>query len=83
MGRSDQTLEQLSLRNALLLTRRGKDGRSAYAAAVAGGYTGTEEDYNRAMAALGGMRVLSLTGETAEGDVSTYYLMGADEDPEA
>lgn len=84
MARNEQAMMELvALRSALLFGRRGQGGRSAYAAAVAGGYTGTEDSFNQAMATLGCMRSLTLTGETAAGDVVTYYVLGTDEDPES
>lgn len=82
MGKSEQEKLQLTaLRSALIFG--GKGGKSAYAYAVDNGYTGTEAHFGRMMATLGTMRIVTLTGETVDGDVITYFIIGSDGTPTA
>ena len=46
----------------------GADGKSAYEQAVEGGYVGTEEDFIRALASLGGEYAIQLADNNAEYD---------------
>lgn len=47
----------------------GKDGKSAYQAAVDKGYTGTEEEFNAALAGMKDAPFLPLKGGTMTGDI--------------
>ena len=51
----------------------GKDGKSAYQAAVEKGYTGTEEDFNAALAGMQDGPFLPVTG----GDVAAINITGS------
>lgn len=51
----------------------GKDGKSAYQAAVENGYTGTEEEFNEALAGMKDGPFLPVTG----GDVAAVNITGS------
>lgn len=51
----------------------GKDGKSAYQAAVEKGYTGTEEEFNTALAGMQDAPFLPVTG----GDVAAVNITGS------
>lgn len=51
----------------------GKDGKSAYQAAVENGYTGTEEEFNTALAGMQDAPFLPVTG----GDVAAVNITGS------
>lgn len=48
---------------------RGRDGKSPYEAAVEEGYTGTEEEFNAALAGMQDAPFLPLSGGTMTGDL--------------
>ena len=50
---------------------RGRDGRSAYEAAKEGGYTGTEEDFNKLMASFLASENPAVTGTITKNTTST------------
>lgn len=59
----------------------GKDGKSAYQAAVEKGYTGTEEEFNAALAGMQNAPFLPQKGGEIEGVLYLKELRGANDVP--